>query len=86
MLNKYRLSILDKTGKTKPSFRPKEIKEWLDNHNVESFVILDDDYNYDEYATCGIAKHLVRTRFYGSNGGLQVPLVTKAIKILERIN
>ena len=83
MLNKYGLSILDKTGKTKPSFRPKEIKEWLDNHNVESFVILDDDYNYDEYATCGIAKHLVRTRFYGKDGGLQLSCVSKAIKKLE---
>ena len=83
MLNKYGLYIMDKTGKTKPSFRPKEIKLWLDNHDVESFVILDDDYNYDEYATCCISKHLVRTRFYEKDGGLQLSHVSKAIKILE---
>lgn len=84
MLNKYGLCIMDKTGYTKPSFRPKEIKDWLDNHDdVEAFVILDDDYNYDEYATCGIAKHLVRTRFYEKDGGLQLSHVSKAIKKLE---
>lgn len=67
-------------------------EEWFDskeyisnkyNHNVESFVILDDDYNYDEYATCGIAKHLVRTRFYGKDDGLQLSCISRAIKKLE---
>ena len=86
ILNKYGLSIMDKIGNTKPpSFiRPKEIKCWLDNHaDVESFVILDDDYNHDEYDMYGIAKHLVQTQFYGKDGGLQLSHVSKAIKILE---
>lgn len=84
MLNKYGLHIMDKTGKTKPSFRPKEIKEWLDSHDgIESFVILDDDYDYNDYAAFGIEKHLVQTQFYGDNGGLQLRHVERAVKILE---
>lgn len=87
IFDKHGLSIMDKTGTSMPSYRPYEIKYWLDyrNHDdVESFVILDDDYNYEDYAEFGLEKHLVQTRFYGKDGGLQLfPHVNDAIKILE---
>ena len=86
MLNKYGLSIMDKTGKVGGGFRPREIKNWLDTHddmNIEAFVILDDDFTYNDYSKCGIEKHLVETHFYGKDGGLQLYHSGKAIQILN---
>lgn len=47
--------------------RPREIKEWLNRQ-------------YEKY---GIGEYLVRTTFYGSNGGLQKVHVKKAIDTLN---
>lgn len=64
--------------------RPLEIKEWLGVNEVESFVILDDDFDYAQYAAYHLEDNLVKTTFYGSNGGLQEDHVKKAITVLNR--
>ena len=51
--------IIDKTDRLSGEQRGKEIKLWLDEteHNIESFVILDDDSDMD-----GVEKYHVQTK------------------------
>ena len=44
---------------------------------------LDDDFTPEAYEKYGIGEYLVRTTFYGSNGGLQKVHVKKAIDTLN---
>ena len=67
--------------------RPREIKAWLGKHKdeeIESFVSLDDDFSEGHYKEYGIEGCLVKTSFYGEDGGLQRKHVEKAIKILNK--
>lgn len=66
--------------------RPFEISEWLRMNCSEcsvKFVSLDDDFTEEDYAKHGIERHLVKTSFYGENGGLQAEHVEMAVKILN---
>lgn len=64
--------------------RPKEIKAWIDKQSEEiRFISLDDDFSEDDYRKYGIEYCLVKTSFYGENGGLQRNHVEMAIKILN---
>ena len=54
--------------------RPEEIKYYLDNNDIESYVILDDEDLNDE--------NQVKTDFF--NGGLREEHVSLAIDILKR--
>jgi len=83
-LAKYGLTIMDKTPIIEMN-RPLEIKTWLDNQKDKSqinYVSLDDDFDYEDYNKYGISHCLVKTSFYGENGGLQQEHVDKAINIL----
>lgn len=76
-LNEYGMSIISATPDLGSS-RGEEIKRWLRETNdfIESFVILDDDSDMDEYT---------RTKLVQTNRdiGLQETDVLKAIKILS---
>lgn len=74
------LVIIDKTGGYMTE-RGHGIVDWLSEHPVESWVVLDDEI-FDDYAECGIMPHLVQTDFY--DGGLKEKHVELAIEILNR--
>lgn len=59
--------------------RAAEVQKWISEHDVDSFVILDDeDWNWKDY---GYESHWIRPTWYG-NGGLKREHVEKAIEIL----
>ena len=72
LLKEYDIEIYDIT----PSMmsRPEEIKYYLDNNDIESYVILDDEDLNDD--------NQVKTDFF--NGGLTEEHVPLAIDILKR--
>lgn len=58
--------------------RAAEVESWLNNHNVESFVILDDeDFDWADY---GYENNWVQSSWYG---GLQPEHVEQALRILN---
>ena len=78
------LVIIDKTGGYMTE-RGHGIVDWLSEHPVESWVVLDDEI-FEDYEECGIMPHLVKTDFY--DGGLKEKHVNMAINLLnkEKIN
>lgn len=73
------LIIIDKTGGYMTE-RGHGIVDWLSEHQVESWVVLDDEI-FDDYEECGIMTHLVKTDFY--DGGLKEKHVELAISLLN---
>lgn len=79
-------SILQTTLEDLPYFQVKfgtgraaEIHKWIDEHKVESFVILDDeDWQWSDY---GYDKHWIQPTWFG-DGGLKREHVDRAIEIL----
>ena len=60
--------------------RAAEIKKWIDEHDVNNFVILDDDdFDWSDY---GYDKHWIQPTWFG-DGGLKREHVDMAIKILN---
>lgn len=60
--------------------RAAEIQAWLSEHDVEHFVILDDeDWNWKDY---GYENNWVQPTWYG-NGGLKREHIEKAIEIIN---
>lgn len=58
--------------------RAAEIQKWINEHNVDNFVILDDeDYDWEDY---GYDKHWVQPTWFG-DGGLKQEHVDRAIEI-----
>lgn len=45
-INRFEDGVIDTTGQTRTN-RELEIKEWLDKHKVDKFLILDDDVDYN---------------------------------------
>ncbi len=77
-LRSYDIEIIDST-KSLPGTRGSEIKEWLSrNPDVESFVILDDDSDMDEYKST----NLVKTEY---DEGLKKEHIEKAVSILNNV-
>lgn len=61
--------------------RAAEIQKWISWHDVDNFVILDDeDWDWSDY---GYDKHWVQPTWFG-DGGLKREHVDRAIKILSR--
>jgi hypothetical protein len=82
-LKRQRLYIIDKTT-DKGSNRGYGINKWLeDRDNIESWIVLDDDV-FKDYEEEDILPHLVKTVFYGSEGGLQDKHIEIAIELLNR--
>ena len=60
--------------------RAAEIKKWIDEHDVDNFVILDDeDFDWSDY---GYDKHWIQPTWFG-DGGLKREHVDRAIEILN---
>lgn len=59
--------------------RTAEVEKWLMNHQVDGFVILDDE-NHD-WSDYGFDSHWIQTSWY--EGGLQEKDVTEAVRILQ---
>lgn len=60
--------------------RAAEIKKWIDEHDVDNFVILDDDdFDWSDY---GYDKHWIQPTWFG-DGGLKREHVDMAIEILN---
>lgn len=60
--------------------RAAEIQKWISEHDVDNFVILDDeDFDWSDY---GYDKHWVQPTWFGE-GGLQQEHVDRAIEILN---
>lgn len=81
-LKKQNLYIFDRTYDLGWN-RGEGICNWLENKNVESWIVLDDEI-FDDYERFGIMSHLVKTEFYEKDGGgLKPEHVEKAIKLLN---
>lgn len=74
------LVIIDKTGGHIYDHGT-GIVDWLSEHQVESWVVLDDEI-FDDYEECGVMPHLVKTSFY--DGGLKEKHVELAINLLNK--
>lgn len=75
----YRGSVLDKTKNGDgDEDRGYDIRNWLSRHEVESFVVIDDDRtDLEEFA-----RHLVSPR---PDVGLQLHDVSEAVRILSEV-
>ena len=80
-MKRQNLTILDKTHDQGWN-RGYGIKQYLDSHIVDSWVVLDDEI-FTDYEKEGILPHLVKTEFYDENGGIQDDHVKKAIMLLN---
>ena len=90
LFSKYGLYIYDITGRDREGNRGREIQNWLNTYDVDSFIILDDD-SYDLGDFCD--KELIKTSFTANNKmienmdntcGLCLYHVEKAISILNK--
>ena len=80
MLQKQELHISDKTDPNWLYKRGEGILEWLEDKNVESFVILDDELH--DYKELNLEKHWIQT-YDVNDGGITDEDVIKAIRILN---
>ena len=83
-LRRENLFISDKTTEDNLKHRGQGIYDYLSRHQVESWVVLDDEI-FDDYEYYGVMSHLVKTSFYADNGGLQDEHVELAIGLLNTI-
>lgn len=83
-LKRENLYIFDKTV-DKGSNRGKGILDWLKRHNVESWIVIDDEI-FKDYETCGILPRLVMTSFYVKNGGLQDKHADLGVRLLNTVS
>jgi hypothetical protein len=65
--------------------RGQEIDDWLSKHDVDEWVVLDDEYFYD-FSFYNIMPHWVQTDYYSPSGGLTEEDVQIAIRILNGEN
>lgn len=84
LANMQKLFTLDDLERFKPKYgigRAAEIQKYLSEHQIENFVILDDeDWEWSDY---GYEKHWIQPTWFG-NGGLKREHVIKAIEILNK--
>jgi len=68
--------VIASVTRSLPGTRGVEIKDWLTDKNVDSFVILDDDDDMDEMTNTNLV-------LVNANNGLQRKDIEKALKILN---
>ena len=79
--SEYGLSVFDKTETTELfAGRGEGVKKYIENHETESFVIIDDSKS--DYIEKGLADNLIQPN--KESGGLTKPLAKKAIEILSK--
>jgi hypothetical protein len=82
-LRRENLFIMDKTTEEKNiAHRGEGIYNYLQHHNVENWIVLDDDV-FEDYEEYGVMPHLVETNFSLENGGIQDEHVELAIALLN---
>lgn len=82
LLEKYDLYLYDITGYDRDGNRGNEIKEWLEQNMVESFVVLDDSIaDLQPF----IDRELIRTSFSGDEAGLCQKHIDMAIEKLNMV-
>lgn len=79
VLSEFGLGVLDKTPLS-VSQRGAGIQKYLEEHNVDSWVVLDDEI-FPDFEQYGILPRLVKSSFYKE--GLTHELAQKAIQILN---
>lgn len=77
-LSKYNISIYDKTIHLNYQ-RGNEIRQYLSTHNIDNFIIIDDEVFPDFN---NLTEYLIKTDFY--NGGLTNIHKEKSIKLLNK--
>jgi hypothetical protein len=80
-LKKHSLKAIDKTREADSDKRGEGIIEWVGTHEVDSFIILDDEW-YD-FKELGLQSRVIKTEFYDENGGLTDDHVELAIELLN---
>jgi hypothetical protein len=83
-LRRENLFILDKTTDEKSlGDRGEGIFNYLKSHNVDQWIAIDDEIFHD-FEDYGVIEHLVKTSFYGENGGIQDEHMQLAIEMLNK--
>ena len=80
-LKKHSLTAIDKTYESNSEHRGEGIIQWVRTHEVDSFIILDDEW-YD-FKELGLQSRVIKTEFYDENGGLTDDHVELAIELLN---
>lgn len=80
-LRRQALTVIDKTYELRSENRGEGIISWVGTHNVDSFIILDDEWF--DFKELGIASRVIKTEFYNADGGLTDGDVELAIKLLN---
>ena len=80
-LKKHLLSAVDKTSEANSECRGEGIIEWVGTHEVDSFIILDDEWF--DFKELGLQSRVIKTEFYDENGGLTDDHVELAIELLN---
>lgn len=80
-LKKHLLSAVDKTYESNSERRGEGIIKWVGAHEVDSFIILDDEWF--DFKELGLASRVIKTEFYGAHGGLTNDHVARAIELLN---
>lgn len=76
------IDLIDKTYESSWSKRGQGILDWLSTHEVNNFIILDDECF--DYAACGLLENHIKTNFHGPFGGLLEGHVLAAIHLLNK--
>ena len=80
-LKKHSLTAIDKTYESNSEHRGEGIIQWVRTHEVDSFIILDDEW-YD-FKELGLQSRVIKTEFYNEHGGLRNEHVVLAIELLN---
>ena len=72
---------LNKTSEANSECRGEGIVEWVGTHEVDSFIILDDEWF--DFKELGLQSRVIKTEFYDENGGLTDNHVELAIELLN---
>lgn len=80
-LRRQGLVAIDKTYEPSYERRGEGIIKWIIAHDVDSFIILDDEWF--DYKKLGLASKVIKTEFYSPVGGLTDTDVELAIKLLN---
>ena len=80
-LKKYLLSAVDKTNESDSERRGEGIIKWVGTHEVDSFIILDDEWF--DFKELGLQSRVIKTEFYDEHGGLTNDHVALAIELLN---
>lgn len=80
-LKKHSLTAIDKTYESNSEHRGEGIIQWVRTHEVDSFIILDDEWF--DFKELGLQSRIIKTEFYDENGGLTDDHVELAIELLN---